>query len=266
MIKYLLFVILPLCLSAGERIASLSPAVTELVIYAGGKDFLCARSSVCTMPEVKHLPVAGDLGKPFPEAVLKSRATLVISDISHPQANWDLLRRCRIKVELLPAKSVTDLPRNIRKIGDLLQINSEDAARNVEKKIAQIMRKRPEKPVRAAIIFSVEPLISCGKSTFISDALSLAGVENIASESGESYFIFSQEALCAANPDVIIIIGVPEKNARDFFNCKSFQHLSAVKQNKLFFPDSDIWSKLSPRLLDNLTSIFAERSVIIEGR
>ena len=78
----------PCCLMAAGKVASLSPTVTQLVIYLGGSDRLCGRSSACYFPEVSHLPVVVDMGRPYPEAVLQSRAAWVISDARHPDANW----------------------------------------------------------------------------------------------------------------------------------------------------------------------------------
>ena len=73
---------LPLLAAAGERVVSLSPAVTTLVAAVGAEDQLCGRCTACTMPRFSHLPTAGDLGRPFPESVLRCRATLVVSDIT----------------------------------------------------------------------------------------------------------------------------------------------------------------------------------------
>ena len=89
----------PWLLGAAEKVASLSPALTQMVLLLDGGSALCGRSSACYFPEVSGVPVVGDLGRPFPEAVLQSRATVVICDTLHPEANWAILQRCGVKIE-----------------------------------------------------------------------------------------------------------------------------------------------------------------------
>lgn len=249
--KLLYLLLLPLSLSAGERVVSLSPAVTELVIYAGGGRYLCGKSSACRMAGVRHLPIVGDLGKPYVEKVLKCRATLLLSDVRHPHANWQLLRRCRVKTEILPTEKLSDLPGNLQKIGKLLDLpEAKVKADNLSKKIAILRENRPARSHKAAIIFGVSPLISCGKNSFISEALSFAGAENIAADAGRGYFIISPEYLCASEAETIYVIGVPERIVRQYFSRPVFRMIPAVKNSRIIFLDEEKWSKLTPATID----------------
>ena len=239
--------LLPLFINAAERVVSLSPAVTELVIFAGGRAQLCARSSACTMPEVKHLPIAGDLGKPFPEAVLRHRAALIISDIVHPQANWQVLQRCGIKIELLNNRSIDDLTRNVRRIGKLLALpGSEAAAAGLSGQIAELKRRRPSRLRPAVVLFGVSPLISCGDDTFIAAALDLAGVENLAAPAGKKYFVLTPEFLCTVRPELLIFIGVTGAQAEKMLEKSSFRHLRRCRR---IFLAPDIWGRLTPGMI-----------------
>lgn len=237
----------------GEKVVSLSPAVTELVIYAGGKEQLCGRSSACTMPEVDYLPVAGDLGLPFVEAVLKNRATMLITDIYHPQARWDLLRRCGVKVELLANRDIADLPENLRRISKLLALpEAEKKAEILSGMIAQLHRDRPEKTSKAVVLFGVSPLVSCGKETFISSAMELAGLENCATTAGQGYFVLAPEFLLSAMPEYILIVGVPEAVAKEFFQRSIYRHIPACRQGNIIFLAPEKWARLTPALLPEI--------------
>ena len=241
----------PCCLMAAGKVASLSPTVTQLVIYLGGSDRLCGRSSACYFPEVSHLPVVGDMGRPYPEAVLQSRAAWVISDARHPDANWKILQRCRISLFFPDTGNIDALPGNLRKLGKILAIPGAEAkAAAVENRIAALRRSASEKKVKAAILFGTAPLITCGKDSFISGAMELAGVENIAADAGKGYFILSCEFLYQANPEVIIIIGVPENIARKDLEAALLRSLPAVKKRQVIFVDSDKWSRLTPEIID----------------
>ena len=248
--------LLPLCLGAAEKVVSLSPAVTELVIFAGGRTQLCGRSVVCDHPAVKHLPVAGDLGKPFPESVLRSGATMVISDTVHPQAQWQTLRRFGVKVELLRNRSIDDLPENVRRIGRLLQLpEAGNRAAELSRKIAALKTSRPAELKRAVVLFWSSPLISCGKDTFIDSALTQAGVKNMAASAGSGYFIITPEYLIEAKPEILIFIGVPASQADELFRRDIFRSLRSCRR---IFLDSRIWGRLTPLLPDAVAALKVE--------
>lgn len=248
--------LLPLCLGAAEKVVSLSPAVTELVIFAGGRTQLCGRSGVCDQPAVKHLPVAGDLGKPFPESVLRCGATMVISDTVHPQAQWQTLKRCGVKIELLNNRSIDDLPENVRRIGKELQLPAAEArAEELNRKITALKNNRPATLKRAVVLFWSSPLISCGKDTFIDSALALAGVKNVAAPAGSGYFILTPEFLLAAKPEILIFIGVPDLLADEMLGKPVFRSLRHCRR---IFLDRNNWSRLTPGLPDAVAALKVE--------
>lgn len=81
--KQLLRLLLTICVSAtaAERVASLSPNLTETVVRLGAEDQLVGRSSACDYPEsVRKLPVVGRFGVPALEPLLATRPTLVIAE------------------------------------------------------------------------------------------------------------------------------------------------------------------------------------------
>ena len=254
--KLLFILLLPLTLTAAERVISLAPAVTELILYAGGKDLLGARSSACDFPEIRHLPIAGDMGKPFTEKVLSLKPSVVISDARHPQGNWELLQRCGIKTCFLPGKNLDDLPENIRKLGSVL--NLPDAGKKADilaEKIANLRKTAPADPVKSVVLFGVSPLISCGKETFISEALLLAGAKNSAAAGKKGYFMLSMEEFCKLEPQMIFIAGVPEKIVRDFFAKPLFRKIPAVKNNRIIYLDENKWCRLAPGIVSAIENL-----------
>ena len=247
-----LSLLFPWWLIAAEKVVSLSPALTQLVMMLDGVPSLCGRSSACYFPEVSHLPVVGDLGRPFPEAVLQSGATVVLCDAVHPEANWAVLSRCQVRVERFATGDIGALPENLRRLGRLLgrEERAEEAAAEVAAGIARLRSSPPGKPVRAAVLFGVEPVISCGGDVFISDVLHLAGVENIAGNAGQGYFILSVEYLYRENPDWILTIGIPGAVAEQAFRHGLLRQLPAVKNGRIIVLDADRWSRLTPEIIN----------------
>ncbi len=239
-------------LNAAEKVASLSPALTQMVLLLNGGASLCGRSSACYFPEVSGIPAVGDLGRPFPEAVLQCGATVVVCDTLHPEANWAVLQRCGVKIERFSTANIAELPGNLRRLGRLLGRESaaENLAADVENKIAALRAELPAQRVRTLVVFGVEPVISCGADVFISDVLALAGADNIASGAGAGYFILNAEYIYRENPDLILIIGIPENAVQAAFRHGLLRRLPAIRQNRMIYLDADAWSRLTPEIID----------------
>ena len=248
----LIVLTVPCLLSAAEKVVSLSPALTQLVMLLDGAGQLCGRSSACYFPEVEHLPVVGDLGRPFPEAVLQSGAEVVICDVSHPEANWQILQRCGVRVELFSTDKIGKLPENLQRLGELLgrERTAEQLAGDLVRKIARLRIEPPAKKFRAVVLFSTDPAISCGQNVFISDVLQLAGVENIAAGAGSGYFMLSAEFIYREDPDWELTIGIPENAVEQMLDNGLLRMLPAVKKRRIITLDIGKWGRLTPEIID----------------
>lgn len=227
--------------AAPVRVVSLSPALTDAVVLIGGVKQLAGKSSACSAPETKNIPVAGNMGYPDVEKIIRLNVDYVISDTRHPGGRWQLLELAGIKTVFLPGEKLADFPDNLRKLGKLLKLEKQSgiAAENFETQIAQLRQSIPKDKVRALIVFAVAPAVSCSKKSFIDEALTLAGVENICSDGKRAYFVVPSEYILRQMPEVIISAGVPEKAVKDFFARQEFRHLPAVKNNRIIFIDPD---------------------------
>ena len=222
-------------------VVSLSPALTDAVVLIGGVKQLAGKSSACNAPGTKEIPVAGDMGRPDVEKIIRLKPDHVISDTRHPGGRWQLLKDAGIKTIFLPGEKIADFPANLRKLGKLLGLEkqSETAAGEFEAEIAQLQKSVPAKKVRALIVFAVSPVVSCSKKSFIDEALNLAGVENLCADGRRAYFVVPSEYILRQMPEVIISAGVPETAVKSFFERKEFRYLPAVKKNRIIFIDPD---------------------------
>ena len=114
--KPLFWIVLTICVSAtaAERVASLSPNLTETVVRLGAEDQLVGRSSACDYPEsVRKLPVVGRFGVPALEPLLATRPTLVIAETLRNDADAERLRELGVRLEAFPAVTLDDYFRNV---------------------------------------------------------------------------------------------------------------------------------------------------------
>lgn len=223
------------------KVVSLSPALTDAVILLGGVKQLAGRSSACNAPGSENILVAGNMGNPDVEKIIRLKPDYVISDTRHPGGRWQLLSLAGIKTVFLPGEKLSDFPDNLRKLGKLLALEESGriAANNFETQIAQLRQSVPKAKVRALIVFAVAPAVSCSKKSFIDEALNLAGVENICADGKRSYFVVPSEYILRQMPEVIISAGVPEAAVKSFFERQEFRHIPAVKKDRIIFIDPD---------------------------
>ena len=242
--RFLVFALLAASavLQAGAvKVVSLSPALTDAVVLIGGVKQLAGRSSACNAPGTENIPVTGNMGQPEAEKVIRLKPELVISDTRHPGGQWQHLERAGLKVSFFPGEKIADFPANLRKLGKMLkrEAQSEAVAADFEAEISRLQKTIPAKKVRALIVFAVAPVVSCSKTSFIDEALTLAGVENICRDGKRSYFVVPSEYILRRMPEVIIAAGVPEAAVKGFFERKEFRHLPAVVKRRIIFIDPD---------------------------
>ena len=196
-------------LTGGEKIASLSPNLTEIVCLLGGEESLCGRSSACDYPpQVQKLPVVGRFGKADPEAVLASGATIVITAVNRSPSDRKLLEQAGIRYLEIPANSLSDYASALRILGGILgkRQEAEREIRKVRKEMEQFRGHLRRKP-KVFILISDKPLCTAGKKTFLHELVELAGGENLAGTEEKGYFTVSPEWVLLRNPEIVVFCG-----------------------------------------------------------
>ena len=243
-----------LLLFSGEykRVVSLTPAVTEMIYAIGADGCLVARSDVCDYPQkVKQLPVAGKLGVPDVEIIIRLKADLVISDMSVPAAEWDMLKKLNIKTVLLTSDRVSSYHRNIMTVGELL--GKKTNAQKEWKRFCCEMEKLKKNQSRTEnvsvlILLGVNPLVSCNKDAFVSEIVELAGAVSITRDAAKKYFVLSPEFVVEKNPEIAVLSGMSGNFRRHLSDIPVWKHLRFVQNRSII--DSipqELLCRLSPR-------------------
>ena len=202
--------------AAADGVVSLSPAVTETICAIGGEKLLRGRCTACNYPEsIRKLPAAGELGKPNVEAVLLLAPDLTVSDIAIPGGSWKLLESAKAATLILPCRTLEDYPRNVAELGKRLHLEAGAAAEiaRFERELGELKKFRPEKRPDVLVLFSLRPLITCGKNSFVSRLVALAGGNNLGDRYPGDYFVISTEQLALTPPDVVVLTGMNGSDA-----------------------------------------------------
>lgn len=197
--------------SAQERIVSIGPATTELILALGGEQSLVATDISSVEP--KNLPRVGYHRVLSAEGILSLAPTRLIgSDEMGPPPALDQLRRAGVAVSVLEtAPTLANLNQRIDTLAKLLNDPAAGATLKAEiqtqtdQLAAQAKQNKPLK-VAFLLLHKGQPTSIAGGNTTASALLTLAGGINPVDQLSD-YKPVSAEALIKLQPDLVLVSG-----------------------------------------------------------
>lgn len=198
-----------------DRVLSIGGSITEIVFALGEGDRVVARDTTSSWPpEVTHLPDVGYVRRLSPEGVLSVAPDLILSEAgAGPVETLDLLREASIPFIEMPEGFTADaVEAKILAVAEALNVPQKgaelasqvradfDAARTAAEAAT-------EAPKRVLFVLSLAGgrMTAAGTNTSAAAIIELAGGVN-AIEGVEGYKQMSEEAILAAQPDVILMM------------------------------------------------------------
>ncbi len=196
---------------AGERIVSIGPATTELILALGGEQSLVATD--VSSPEPRGVPKVGYHRALAAEGILSLSPTLVVgSDEMGPNSTLDQLRRANVKVEVMAtAPTLANLNERIDTLAHLLGDQAagsklkEEIAAQSDTLAAQAKQNKPLK-VAFLLLHKGQPTSIAGGNTTVSALVTLAGGVNPVAGLHD-YKPVSTESLIELQPDLVLVSG-----------------------------------------------------------
>ncbi len=196
---------------AVERIVSIGPATTELILALGGEQSLVATD--VSSPEPRGVPKVGYHRALAAEGILSLSPTLVVgSDEMGPNSTLDQLRRANVKVEVMAtAPTLANLNERIDTLSHLLGDQAagsklkEEIAAQSDTLAAQAKQNKPLK-VAFLLLHKGQPTSIAGGNTTASALVTLAGGVNPVAGLHD-YKPVSTESLIELQPDLVLVSG-----------------------------------------------------------
>ncbi len=255
------------------RIVSLSPGATELLFAAGAGDRVVGTVIGADAPEAaKKIERLGDANALKYERLkaLKPDVIVIWRDMTH-ELVLESLQKLRLPIYQVSLRSFDDMPRSIRRLGQLAGTQSvaEAAARQVEARIA-VLPKRPAGKIAANIpsVFFMMwdvPLYTVGSRHLMNDAISRCGARNIFDDIDFPAPIVEFEEIKKRNPDVILM-GAPPITSRDWRERWSqFPAVSAVAARQMsHFIDIRL-TRMGPTAIDAVPALCEQLQPMRKG-
>jgi ABC-type Fe3+-hydroxamate transport system substrate-binding protein len=230
------------------RIVSLAPSLTKSIYYLGGADQLVGRTSYCHIAEKDHKEVVATAITVNIEKVITLKPDLVVaSTITNPET-LEIIRRAGIPTKVLSTPPNFEvLCTQFLELGDLIgrSAMADSIVQHTRREVNLIKQSYQNQP-RQQFFFQIgaKPLFTVLDNTFMADYISFSGGENIAS--GLTRGTLNREFVLVKNPDVIIIVNMGIVGEEEKETWEQYPHLNAVKNNKVFFIESDMASTPNP--------------------
>lgn len=228
-----------------QRIISLVPSLTELLIDLGLKDRLIGRTRFCIHPsnQVGTIPIIGGTKNPNIEKILALEPDLVISNKEENRKEdvEELVKH--VEVIVTEIDSIQQGLNSIDELGKKLSIE-EDAKVLIDSITKLIPDPSDYKPVEAAYFIWREPWMSIGNDTYINDVMKHFGLNNIFGNQAR-YPVTTLKELSIKQPKVILLSSEPfpfkEKHALEV--------RAACPESKVVLVDGEWFSWYGSRML-----------------
>ena len=242
-----------------RRVVSLAPNITEIVYALGQAHRLVGATTYSDYPAAADkLPKVGSYVHLDLERIisLAPDLCLAIKD-GNPIASVSRLESLGVPVYAVDPRDLESVMDSMSRIGGLLQAEEQAGTlvRDMQRRLMVVESQVAKSDYRPGLFFQigVSPIVSVGTNTFIHELIVRAGARNL-SAGDISYPRFSKEQVLGMSPDIIIVTSMAraavfEKLKKDWYQ---WTDLPAVKNDRIYFKDSNLFDRPSPRLVDAL--------------
>ncbi len=195
--------------AAAERVVTLAPSLTEIMLELEADDLLVGLLDAGDRPAaVQHLPSVGHFGRLELESLLSLQPDLVLlwpDSISSGQRQQ--LQRLGIPIMLVEPRKLADLAEQFAEIG--ARVGRAEQGKRLQQHFNQGLQRlsqryQRQQPLRLFYQVWDVPLYTLGGQQIISDALRVCGAENIFADLSLPAPQVSVEAVLQRNPEVIL--------------------------------------------------------------
>ncbi len=193
-----------------QRIISLAPSVTETLFALGLSDRIVGVTSYCDYPpEAAQKESVGDTMRPSLEKIIALKPDLVLaSTASQLEQFVQRLDELGVPIYVTNPRFLDDVLVSIERIGEVTGAKgrSLELSRALRERIDATERRVAalEKP-KVLFILGTEPLITVGRTSFVSDLIRRAGGASISDDVADDYPQYSLETAIAKQPEVIFL-------------------------------------------------------------
>lgn len=244
-----------------ESIVSLAPSSTEILFALDLGDKVIGVTEVCDYPqEALAIEKMGGFQGVDVEKIIAADPDLIIADSLTTKEVVEQLESLGFPVLAIRAASVEEMLEHIELIGKAANVNekADEVIAGLRARIDAVSQKVQDinEEDRPLVFYEVwhDALMSVGPNTFIHDVIEIAGGRSATADATTDWPVVDLENLLASNPDVLILghVGQTPEEAKARPN---WQSVNAVKNDRVYTINPDLFSRPGPRLVDALEEL-----------
>lgn len=192
-----------------QRIISLVPSLTELIIDLGLKEKVVGRTRFCIHPEkeVTDIPIIGGTKNPRLDKIRDRNPDYIIANREENRREHVEELARDFEIDVTDIATIEDALITIHTVGTKLGVSAR--AERLIQQIQQQLDRRPDEPERTvAYLIWKEPWMTVGNDTYIHDVLSHWNLVNVFGDKVR-YPKITLDELQGRNPDLILMSSEP---------------------------------------------------------
>ena len=234
-----------------QRIVTLMPALAEMVCELGACARLVGVDDYSNWPEaVRKLPHVGGLEDARIETIVALRPDVVLLPLSSRALGR--LEALGLKVVALEPKTMADVQRVLRQLGDVLGLppaDAEGAWQRIERGVAAAAGSLPPSLHGTRVYFEVSSApYAASESSFIGEMLARIGAANVVPGALGPFPKLNPEFVVRADPELIMLSA---RNAQALRGRPGWDRIRAVREQRIcvFTPEQgDVLVRPGPRM------------------
>jgi ABC-type Fe3+-hydroxamate transport system substrate-binding protein len=248
-----------------KKIVSLAPSLTRSIYHLESGELLVGVTIFCHIAHDDNQEIVASAILVNVEKVITLKPDLVVTTAMTKAATIDILRRAGIQVEVFETpRSFEEICLQFSRLGKLVgrEAKAQSINQDVRERVAKIKASHQYNHLPTFFFqIGTNPLFTVLENTFMDDYITFSGGRNIAA--GFTRGTINREFVLARNPDVIIIVNMGIASDEEKGIWERYPFLNAVKNNRIFFIESDMASTPNPP--DFLKTMEAIRENLEEG-
>jgi iron complex transport system substrate-binding protein len=238
-----------------QRVVSILPSATELLIALGQASLLMARTDYDTQPELSGLPSLGPTLAPSVERIVELGPDLVITaadELSGGLATH--LTSLGLRVFESSAQDLEGVLSTMSRVSVLVGVpeRGEALRESVVEELVRVRRDGERGRGRTRVMYLLwhEPPYVAGRDTYIDELIRAVGAENVF-EDVHGWGNVSFEDVLTRQPEVIIVPrGEGSLDPAWLSDAPRWQNVRAVRDGRLVVVDSDLFNRPGPRVVE----------------
>ncbi|WP_079507147.1 cobalamin-binding protein [Mesobacillus jeotgali] len=248
------------------RVISICPSNTEIMEFLGLTDLLVGVDDFSDWPEaVKSLPQLGpDLSIDL-DLVEELKPDLVLASLSVPgmEKNVEGLKARKIPHIILNPQSLQDIENDLITTAEALNMpeRGQEAAAQFRNRLENIRQKGSLARWKPKLYWEwwPKPVFTPGGINWLTEVSDAAGAENVFKDVELASVQTDWDDVLSRKPDYICIawVGVRKQKVKKelITNRPGWEELDAIKGDRIFILEEELYCRPSPRLLDGLEKL-----------